>query len=104
MTNFFSLAAFICALGWIAHWLASWGEQWKINKSSLLDYIESNLPAFWYSIVITVAVYLVGPGLLKSVGVDLPIDAITLRNLAAFIAGYLSDSIVYKISNLLRKT
>lgn len=97
--------ALICLLGWLAHWLASWGEAYKVRKCSLIDFIDDNPPAFWFSVIVTPAVYLIGPSILPALGVQMPaaLDATGLRLIVAFLAGYVADSVVYKIANLIRK-
>ena len=98
--------ALLCTLGWILHWLGSWGEAWKKERKGLIDFIDDNPPAFWFSLIATVAVYLLGPttivAVLSTFGVTLPpaFDNQVVKLLFAFVAGYMADSIVYKISNL----
>lgn len=98
--------AAICFLGWASHWFASWGEQWKTKHQSLMDFINDNPPAFWFSITTTVAVYLIGPSVLPAVGVVLPaqLDQVGVKLITAFAAGYMADSLVYKVANLTRKS
>ena len=92
----------LCLLGWLTHWMASWWEAWKVKKLSLLDFLNENPPAFWFSITATLAVYLIGPAALNSFGVQLPaaMDSDGVALLIAFMLGYMADSIVYKIANV----
>jgi uncharacterized membrane protein len=103
--NFAIDTAVLCFLGWAAHWFASWGEAWKNKRMTLVDFIEDNPPAFWFSLTITLAVYLIGPSGLAAIGVILPPSLAneSIGLLAAFLAGYVADSIVYKVANLARK-
>lgn len=94
--------AVLCLLGWALHWLTSWGEAFKANKTSISGYISLNPPAFYVSVLATIAAYLIGPDLLITVGIDLPqTGGVTL--LGAFAVGYFADSAVYKFANLAKK-
>lgn len=97
--------AVLCFLGWAAHWFASWGEMWKTQRKSLVDFIDDNPPAFWFSLTATIAVYLIGPSILPAMGVTLPaqLNGDGVRLIAAFGAGYMADSVVYKVANLIKK-
>lgn len=92
-------------LGWSGHWFMSWGVAYKLNKKSLLDFIDDDPPTFWFSVVSTVAAYLIGPELLKILGVELPdgIDKDGIAKVAAFVGGYTADSLVAKIAGLVKK-
>jgi hypothetical protein len=99
----FSLGtALLALLGWLSHWLASWGEAWKHKRYTLVDFIEENPPAFWLSITTTIAIYLMGATVLQALGVKLPNDP-SMQYVVAFIACYMADSIVYKLSNLIKR-
>jgi hypothetical protein len=110
MTNELSwsyVTLFLCFAGWATHWLSSWGEQWRLNKASLKDYYYSNVPAFWFSVIATAALYVVGPGLLPLIGLNMATlpgaTATAVANLGALTIGYMADSMMYKIANLVRK-
>jgi hypothetical protein len=104
MTYTFS-TALLCFLGWASHWFASWGEAWKTEHKSLIDFLDDNPPAFWFSLSTTLAVYLLGPSALIAIGIKLPdpLDTEGLKLVVAFAAGYMADSVVYKIANFVRK-
>lgn len=97
----------LCASGWALHWLGGWGEQWKARRVSLIDNVLQNVPAFLTSIIATVSLYLIGPGIIAGLGVDLSVipsqSAATLAKIGAFAAGYGADSIVAKLAALLPK-
>jgi len=96
--------AILCLLGWIAHWLANWGEAYKIKRTGLLAFIEDNPPAFWLSLICTVAIYLIGPGVLQTIGVTLPsADQYAMKLGFAFIAGFMADYVVYKWMAMVKK-
>jgi hypothetical protein len=99
------LTAVICLLGWLAHWLASWGEAWKTDKKGLIDFIDDNPPAFFFSLIATVAVYLMGPAVFDVFGITLPVafDDPSVKGVVAFFVGYTADSCVYKVANILPK-
>ena len=97
------MTAVLCVLGWVLHWLMSWREDFKVNKTPLLGYIENNPPAFYISVLATIAAYLIGPDLLSTVGIELPTTG-GVPLLGAFAVGYLADSAIYKFSNLAKKT
>ncbi len=94
--------AVLVLLGWALHWLTSWGEDFKVNKTNLRGYIAKNPPAFYISVFATVAAYLIGPTFLATVGIDLG-QAGDLKLLGAFGVGYFADSAVYKFANLSKK-
>jgi hypothetical protein len=100
--KFDAMTAFLCILGWALHWLTSWGEDFKANKTSLRGYIAKNPPAFYVSVFATIAAYLIGPDLLTAAGIDLPQTA-GVKLLGAFAIGYFADSAVYKFANLAKK-
>lgn len=97
--------ASICFLGWVLHWLSSWGEAWKKHHQTLLDYVDDNPPAFYTSVVGTLAIYLIGPSIAPAVGLTLPVafDDPAVKGVIAFLAGYGADSLVYKIATFLPK-
>lgn len=97
------MTAVLCLLGWALHWLTSWGEAWKADKTSLYGYIEKNPPAFYVSVLATIAAYMIGPDLLTTVGIDVP-DSGGVKLLGAFAVGYFADSAVYKFANLAKKS
>lgn len=103
--NFAIDTAVLCFLGWAAHWFASWGEAYKAHKITLLDFIDDNPPAFWFSLTTTVAVYLIGPSIVTAVGIQLPaaLSGTGAGLLIAFLAGYVADSLVYKVANLAKR-
>lgn len=101
--RFDMMTAFLCLLGWALHWLTSWGEAFKANKTSLRGYIETNPPAFYVSVLATVAAYMIGPDLLTTVGIDLPTTG-GVKLLGSFAVGYFADSAVYKFANLAKKS
>lgn len=94
--------AVICFLGWIAHWLFSWMEAWKTKRQGLIDFVDDNPPAFFFSIVVTVAVYMIGPAIFTVLGIDLPegFSDPAVKGVIAFVAGYMADSFIYKVANL----
>ena len=92
--------ALMCLLGWLLHWLWEWGVNWKLQKTSLYDYIDSDPPAFWFSILATAICYMIGPSGFSALGITLP--AATPESVPALLGalvGYSADSIVYKIAN-----
>lgn len=97
----------LCFLGWLLHWLMGWYESWRQQRVSLLDNILQNIPAFVISVVSTIAMYLIGPGVVAGIGLDLsllpPQSAATLAKLGAFLGGYMADSLVGKIASMARK-
>jgi hypothetical protein len=97
------MTAILCVIGWLLHWLMSWGEEFKANKTTLRGYVESNPPAFYVSVLATIAAYLIGPDLLTTVGIDLP-DTGGVRLLGSFALGYFADSAVYKFAKLSKKS
>lgn len=96
------MTAVLCVLGWALHWLTSWGEEFKANKLPLSGYIEKNPPAFYVSVLATIAAYLIGPELLTTVGIEIPKTG-GVQLLGAFAVGYFADSAVYKFANLAKK-
>jgi len=94
--------AVLCLLGWLLHWLGSWGEARKVTKIDLVKYVQATPATFWFSVIATLAIYLMGPGILPSIGIDLP-DSPGIKLLGSFLVGYSADSIVYKVAALLRK-
>jgi hypothetical protein len=96
------MTAVLCLLGWALHWLTSWGEAFKADKTSLSGYIAANPPAFYVSVLATIAAYMIGPDLLTMIGVDLPTTG-GVKLLGSFAVGYFADSAVYKFANLAKK-
>lgn len=95
------MTAVLCILGWLIHWGMSWAEEFKANKTTLKGYIEKNPPAFYTSVLATIAAYLVGPEILTVAGIEIPQNGVQL--LGAFFVGYFADSAVYKLANLSKK-
>jgi len=100
--KFDTMTAVLCLLGWALHWLTSWGEAFKADKTTLRGYVEKSPPAFYTSVLATIAAYLIGPDMLTMTGIDLP-QTSGVKFLGAFAVGYFADSIVYKFSNLAKK-
>jgi hypothetical protein len=98
----------LCLSGWTLHWLASWGQAWKKSKITMRAYVNENAPVFYFSIIATCSLYIVGPDVLTLVGLDLQHlgsnAASTVANLGAFAIGYIADSVVYKLSNIAGKS
>lgn len=93
--------ALMCVLGWGLHWLWSWREAWKTEHITLLDYIDDDPPAFWFSVLATLICYLIGPSGFSALGITLPAGTPeTVPALIAAVVGYSADSIVYKIANV----
>lgn len=95
---------FLCAAGWLTHWLMSWAKSWKANRKGFRDYIDDNPPAFWISVVATVACYVIGPTALPFFGVHLEqmpgATAATIANLGAYIIGFGADWLVSSVAKL----
>lgn len=98
---FEKVTAILCALGWVLHWLASWGTAWKVDKIHLFTFLFVSPPVLLFSIVATVTMYLMGPAALAAFDVVIPGDANTLKLLAALAVGYMGDSLVTRIAALL---
>ena len=97
----------LCLSGWTLHWLASWAQSYKKTKQTLRAYVNENAPIFYFSIIATCSLYIIGPDVLILVGLDLQHlgsgAASTVANLGAFAIGYIADSVVYKLASFARK-
>lgn len=97
----------LCAAGWTSHWLMSWGKRWKKERLGFRAFLQDNPPAFWLSVVATLAFYVIGPQILPFLGVDIsaiPKDtASVLANFGAFFLGLSSDWFVYGIATIARR-
>lgn len=98
------LTALMCIAGWVLHWLASWGVARIKEKKSLLDFLDDDPAALWYSIISTAVIFAFGPSLMPMIGIHLedtnPDTVRTLALLSALFAGYFGDSIVRKLVTL----
>lgn len=97
----------LCTAGWASHWLMSWGKRWKRERLRLVAFVSDNPPAFWLSVVATLAFYVIGPQILPFLGVDIssiPKDtASVLANFGAFFLGLSSDWFVYGFATMLKR-
>lgn len=88
----------MCWLGWLAHLVLSWGERWKRDRVGLTRYIEDDTPSFLLSVVCLPIAYVALPEVLRFFGIDA-----TFNNFGAFAAGYMADSVAYKLAGIAKK-
>ena len=97
----------LCSAGWLTHWLMSWAKSWKESRKGFGDFINDNPPAFWVSVVATIACYVIGPSALPFFGIHLEqmpgATAATIANLGAYVIGFASDWLVSSVAKLVRR-
>jgi hypothetical protein len=94
-------------LGYLLHWLVSWGEWRKISgheKLRLADFINSDPPGFWIGLVTTVIIYLSLPELGEFAWVKDMLGFVPSVNFfSAAVTAYCCNSVAIKLRNISRK-
>jgi hypothetical protein len=106
---YFEVSTFVlCTLGWITHWLMSWGEEWKASRMTIWEYILENPPGFLVSAASTLLLYLLGPDMLAFFEFAIPDEVAAkaefLKLFCAAAVGYMGDSLFYKLTTLFKKS